>query len=152
MVGTFCRFVLPCKCLIMKKAHSPDSNEDSSGKAIRGGSPTADCDCQCVHGTIPVDESAPHVPIGGWIQCVCAQCGPRTTSDNRQCTIQIHPIIGAVFGVILCEECRDSQWCQKKTMSKKTSLNNRKHGECDKEDEIGRPSKKREHGMDSLRK
>ena len=136
----------------MKKAHSPDSNEDSSGKAIRGGSPTADCDCQCEHGTIPVDESAPHVPIGGWIQCVCAQCGPRTTSGNRQCTIQIHPIIGAVFGVILCEECRDSQWCQKKTMSKKTSLKNRKHGDCDKEDEIDRPSKKREHGMDSLRK
>ena len=130
----------------MKKAHSPDSNEDSSGKAIRGGSPTADCDCQCEHGTIPVDESAPHVPIGGWIQCVCAQCGPRTTSGNRQCTIQIHPIIGAVFGVMLCEECRECP-SREKTMSKKTSLKNRKHGDGDKGDEIDRPSKKRRVGI-----
>ena len=86
-----------------------------------------------------MDESAPHVPIGGWIQCVCAQCGPLTTNGNKQYTIQIHPIIGAVFGVMLCEDCRECP-SREKTMSKKTSLKNRKHGDGDKEDEIDRPS------------
>ena len=123
----------------MKRAHSPDSNEHSTGKAIRGGSSTADCDCQCEHGTIPLDETAPRIPIGGWMQCVCAQCGPRTTGGSRQCTIQIHSIIGVIFGVMLCEECRECP-SREKTMSKKISLKNSKHGDGNKEDEIDRPS------------
>ena len=40
---------------------------------------------------------------------------------------------------MLCEECRECP-SREKTMSKKTSLKDRKHGDGDKGDEIDRPS------------
>ena len=120
----------------MKRAHSPDSDEDSnSGKSIRGGSPTADIHCQCASGQlITMDAECDDPMIGRPLaQCVCDQCGPRTTSDTRQCTIQVHPIVGALFGVMMCEDCREFHGL----MLKKTTFEKRKHGDCEK---------KRKHG------
>ena len=47
---------------------------------------------------------------------------------------------------MLCEECRECP-SREKTMSKKTSLKDRKHGDGDKGDEIDRLSKKRRVGI-----